>query len=81
MRLESLSISTGYYPKDNGQYRGTVRFSDQLGSIEIHLDGNLSQKVLEVVAESLVDQAKKTGSLIAGKVITQVREPEKLPEA
>lgn len=69
MQLTSLSVRLEGYGINAGKYHGSVTFANQYGSVEIVLDESLSQKVLGLCGEALVEQAKKTANIFTANIL------------
>ena len=67
MKLTSLNIREDWNNK--GQYIGEVSFKGRNGSTEIRLNTELSQKVLEVLADEVVAAAKEVATVLTRECI------------
>lgn len=73
MILEYLRVerNASYAPRP-GEYKGTMKFQGDHGSVEIPLDEELSQEVLKLCAESLTRATKTLASTLTAEMISQV---------
>ncbi len=59
MNLNELNISRSTWGKDEGQFRGSISFDNELGKVDIKLTPEHCSKIFEVCAESIIDTAKQ----------------------
>lgn len=74
MELQYLSISKrASYEKGykEGDYKGTVTYSNEAGKIELNLSPALSAAVLVVVADNLVAASREVATTLTAACITQ----------
>ncbi len=67
MRLEKLEIERRRWIDD--KLHGEIKFSGDLGKIEVTLDEEQIKRVLAVVADSLVACAQETATKLTASVI------------
>lgn len=79
MQLTSIHINLLTYGPMEGKYEGSVNFKNMYGAIEIKLSDKLSQEVLKLCADALVEQAKETGKMLTANILEQVGVPQ-LPD-
>ena len=72
-KLDSLHIYQPYGARE-GEYSGNIRFTNTSGNIELKLTSELSHRILEVVAEDLIDAARETA-----EVLTAALEEDNVP--
>lgn len=78
MLLEKLIIERKGYGASKGKLFGKVRFVNEDGhAIETRLDEGLSKKVIEVIADHLVDTTKSVAKLMTAEIIDQLPTLEK----
>ena len=80
MILEDLTISRlSSWKRDSEdqelQYEGAVKFKDRTGEIKLVLDNELSQAILDVVADRLVETSKKVAEELTVAII-EARVPQ-----
>ena len=69
--LESLEITFQHYGADEGKYTGSLAFKGHYGRISITLDPIISEKVLTLCAEALVENARQVADNLTASVINQ----------
>ena len=75
MRLESLSITRGYF--GDKPLRAQIKFKGENGSTELDLDESATQRVLAVVADLVVEAGKECAARLTREVIEQAAAPLK----
>jgi hypothetical protein len=79
MILEELRIERQAYGVDKGKFKGSMRFANATGRIEMQLTHDLSERLLKIVGESLVDSAKELATTLTSQCIDALPEPERQP--
>ena len=69
MRLSHLSIALNEYGDEKGKYSGKAAFKGQYGGIDIVLSPEVSQAVLKLCADALVQNSKDVASNMTAEVI------------
>lgn len=72
MRLTSLHVARVEYGSDKGELHGRVKFTGDVGNIEINLDARLSARIVTICAEAIVEASQATAALMAEDVIEGV---------
>ncbi len=67
MRLDRLFISRDII---SGELDGNVKFSNQLGSVELKVSDDQCRQILAICAGGLVDVTQKAADEMAASVIT-----------
>lgn len=81
MRLEHMRIRWVGYSQP-GQYSGTISIKGKSGKVELDLSHEQAVRILEVVAESVVDAAKEVAETLtveAIEAVPEVKLPASLP--
>ena len=70
MKLDCLEIRgpRSWDPKDAG-YRGTIKFTGESGSVELKLGKDISEKLLAVVADLVVEAGKSVARDLTAETI------------
>ena len=76
MKLKSLSLELATYGIHEGKFTGQARFEDQYGAMEVVLVPEMANKVLELCAETLVQQAARSANLFTDAIINRAPELE-----
>jgi len=71
MKLKSLSIEYSTYGIHEGKFIGQARFENQYGAMEVILAPEMASKVLELCAESLIQQATRSANLFTDAFLNQ----------
>lgn len=71
MKLKSLYIRRSY---DGDKLNGEIEFLNQYGEIKLTLDEATNNKLLAVVADSLVDSARTIAADLTANVIDATRQ-------
>jgi hypothetical protein len=74
MILQSLIIQRGSgftWDKDK-PLKGTIKFVDDNGSVELNLSEAMAQRLLEIVADGVVESAQQVATQLTASVLTQV---------
>lgn len=71
LRLENLSIDICDYGPEKGKYTGKARFKGQYGGIDIVLAPSVSQNILRLCADALVENSKAVAETLSAQVIEQ----------
>lgn len=69
MRLESLRITLDEYGEHKGKYTGKACFKGQYGGSEIILSPSVSQAVLRLCAEALLENTREMANNMTAEVI------------
>ncbi len=72
LTLESLQVSMNNYGANEGKYTGTVQFKGHYGSIELTLAPSISEQVLALCADALVENARDVANNLTAAIINQV---------
>ena len=70
MKLDCLEIRgpRSWDPQDAG-YRGTIKFTGESGSVELKLGKDISEKLLAVVADLVVEAGKSVARDLTAETI------------
>ena len=71
MKLKSLSLELSTYGIHEGKFTGQARFENEYGAMEVVLTPEMSNKVLELCAETLVQQASRSANLFTDAILNQ----------
>ena len=71
MPLEDLRITEIEWGDRMGQYEARIKFSSEHGSVEAQLSPEHVSKVLNVVADALVNSARDVANNLTAEIITQ----------
>ena len=80
MRLENLSVRRERFGVYADQLRGTVKFSSEASTVEIVLGEELSQRIVQLCAEAIVEASHNVASLLVSDVIEDKALPEPDPD-
>ena len=69
--LESLSVNRCTYGSEEGKYTGSLAFRGHYGQISITLDPIISEKVLALCADALVENARQVADNLTATIINQ----------
>jgi S-adenosylmethionine hydrolase len=69
--VKSLYLSLQDYGPDKGKMTGKIEFINQYGEITVRIGQERSGQILAILADSLVDTAKQTASLMTSEVLAQ----------
>lgn len=81
MLLESLVLHKQSWGEDIGKLKGSVEFTSPIGKMTVVIDPVKASRIIEIVAEELVAQAKVTAALMAAQVVEQVTPALEAPNA
>lgn len=74
MKLESLIVTHNYgTPR---KYAATIKFSNDFGSTELKLPEDMTERLLAVVGDALVDASKGVAQQLTAATIEQVTKVE-----
>ncbi len=79
MKLQDLRIRLTTYGPNEGKYVGTVEFADETGKVELVLDPEVSNRVLEVLADRIVDLTAKPAKTIEASMRQSIVEAKNAP--
>lgn len=72
MRLERLHIDLCSYGLNEGKYTGSAKFCNAYGGVEIVLSPEVSDKILAIVGDAVVDNAREVAQKLTAATLTQV---------
>lgn len=75
MILEELRIERVAYGPNKGKFTGKIRFANDRNRIEMTLPDDMSDRLLKVVADSLVDSAKELATELTSECVDALPEP------
>jgi hypothetical protein len=75
MILEDLRIERQAYGADKGKFKGSIRFSNDRSKIEMALTHDVSEQLLKVVGDCLVESAKELAMDLTADCINALPEP------
>lgn len=76
MILEKLEIERQSYGPDKGKFKGSMRFANERSRIEMSLTHDVSERLLKVVGEALVDSAKELATELTSDCIESLPNPD-----
>lgn len=76
MILEKLEIERQQWGTDKGKFKGSIRFANDKSRIEMALTHDVSERLLKVVGESLVDSAKELAGELTADCIEALPNPD-----
>jgi hypothetical protein len=71
MQMRTLNLSLAEYGPNKGRYTGNMHFAGEYGGVEIVLSPDMSDAVLKICAEALVQNAKDVAQNLTAQLITQ----------
>lgn len=71
LKMTHLHVNFMEYGPHVGKYTGSVGFRGQYGTVDIVLSPSLSEKVLTLCADALVENAKEVASDLTAQIIEQ----------
>lgn len=69
--IKSIYLNLQDYGPDKGKLIGSIEFINQHGEIKVRLGNERASQIVAVLADSLVDTAKQTASLMTAEVLAQ----------
>lgn len=69
MELTRLSIDRIGWGKDKDKLMGEISFENQEAKVTLKLSHEKSQRMLEIVAEQIVENAQETSSLLINNIV------------
>lgn len=69
MKLNLIYLSLDDFGPNKGNYSGHMEFVGQFGRIQLKIGPDISQRVIALVAEQLVEAAKETSKLMVGDIL------------
>lgn len=69
--IKSIYLSVQEYGPDKGKLTGKIEFINQHGEITARINQEQAGKIIAVLADSLVQTAKQTASLMTSEVLAQ----------
>lgn len=75
MILDELKIERERWGDNKGKFAGSIRFSNSRSSITMALTHDVSERLLKVVGDSLVDSAKELATELTSDCIEALPEP------
>jgi hypothetical protein len=78
MQLNDLRIERQTYGKDKGTYQGYIKFDNELGEISLSLTAEKCEQLFAVVAEGVIDTAKKAAKELTCSVIEHKTQIERI---
>ena len=75
MQLSRMSISFQDYGVNKNRYTGEAYFKNESGGVQIVLTPDVSDKILAIVAEAVVSNAKEVANELTAATLTQVSGP------
>ena len=79
MILQSLTITRNEsYQARPGEYTGRLSYKNQYGDISLNLNEQTSKKILDVIAEQMVESSKQLASELTGSCIEAISTDKQL---
>jgi DICT domain-containing protein len=69
MKLERLSISRSGWGKDMGKLTGEIEFDNQHAKVTVKLSEDKANKILAIIAEQIVENAREVSALLVQEVL------------
>lgn len=69
--VKSIYLSIQDYGPDKGKLQGTIEFINQYGELKVRVGNERAAQIIAILADSLVDTAKQTASLMTSEVLAQ----------
>lgn len=69
--IKSICLYMNEYGPDKGKLEGSIAFLNQHGEIKVRIGGQQAEKIVSVLADSLVQTAQETASLMTAQVLQQ----------
>ncbi len=84
--VKSVTLRRQYYytakPEDMGPMTGSIELiNQQKTEVNLQITEEQTRRIMEVLADALVDTAKQTSSLLTTEIIEQVSDPKLLGKA
>ena len=81
IQLTTINISLQTYGPNEGKYTGEVRFKGVYGAVEIVLSPSISEKILALCAEGLMQNTRELAeTLTANILVSQTTLPAPAPK-
>lgn len=71
MKLESLRISLQDYGVNKGRYVGQCAFKNEMGGVDIVLHPDVSDTILKLCADALVQNTREMAQTMTTQIIEQ----------
>jgi hypothetical protein len=79
--LKSIEIDRVMYGENKDTYEGRIRFDNKRGDITLNLEGENIQKVIDLLADEIVDQTILVADTLRAETITMIKPAlESVPE-
>lgn len=69
--IKTLYLTMQDYGPDKGKLTGKIEFVNQYGEISVRIGQERAGQIVAALADSLVDTAKQTASLMTSEVLAQ----------
>lgn len=69
--VKSIYLNLQDYGPDKGKLQGSIEFVNQHGEIKVRVGSERAAQIVAILAESLVDTARQTASLMTSEVLAQ----------
>lgn len=76
MILQELKIERERWGDNKGKFAGSITFESARSSIKMALTHDVSERLLKVVGESLVDEAKELATELTAECVDALPEPK-----
>lgn len=72
MQLESLSIQRRIYGPNEGKLEGEITFKNPRGKVQLVLNDEISQRLLAIVADGVVESSREIAVSLTAQVLTAI---------
>ena len=72
MKLNKLEIERQKWGKDEGKLRGVISFDNEIGKVDMNLSPDITEKLLAVIGDALVETAKAASKELTCSLIESV---------
>lgn len=69
--IKSIYLSMSEYGVDKGKLEGHIEFVNQHGQIKVRIGNEQAEKIVAILAETLVKTAQETAALMTTQVLQQ----------
>jgi hypothetical protein len=69
--VKSIYLRVQDYGPDKGKLQGDIEFINQHGEIKVRVGNERAAQIVAILADSLVDTARQTASLMTSEVLAQ----------
>lgn len=69
--VKAVYLRLEEYGPDKGKLKGNIEFINQHGELHVRIGNERAAQIVAILADSLVDTAKQTASLMTSEVLAQ----------